>query len=97
MGPAGDPRHDRPGFGVVPGLDGQDGVVAVVTVGGDPGGEAILVRPKVYLFRPDQDRYPARGPPGGHGRVQWQRAEHRLHDADGEDPLEQVGAADEAG
>ena len=81
----------------VPGLDVQDGVVAVVAVGGDPGGEAILVRSKVYLFRPDQDRYPARGPQGGRGGVQRQGAEHRLHDAAGQDPLEQVRVADEAG
>ena len=97
MRPAGDPHHDRAGFGVVPGLDAKDRIVTVIAVGGDPGGQASLVRSKVYLFGPDQDRYPACGPHGGHGGVQRQGAEHRLHDAVGQNPFEQVRVADEAG
>jgi hypothetical protein len=47
MRPAGDPHHDRLGFGVLAGLDAQDRVVAVIAVRGDPGGQAGLVRSEV--------------------------------------------------
>src|SRR5215470_3124308 len=49
---AGDPHHDRMGGRIVLGLGAEDGVVAVVTIGGHAGGQSVLVRHYVYLLRP---------------------------------------------
>src|SRR6185312_8417156 len=97
--PAGDPHHDRTGPGdcrIVLGLGVEDGVVAVVTIGGHVGGQSVLVRHYVYLLRPDQDGHLTRGARDRRGRVERQGAEQCLHRGPADDPLEQVRLPDEA-
>src|SRR2546421_450822 len=91
-----DPYHDRLCSRIVLRLGVQDGVVAVVTIGGHLGGQSVLVRHDVYLLRPDQDGHLTRGARDGRGRVERQRAEQRLHRGPADDPLEQVRLPDEA-
>src|SRR6478609_12085416 len=96
---AGDPHHDRTGpadWRIVLGLGVEDGVVAVVTIGGHVGGQSVLVRHYVYLLRPDQDGHLTPGARDRRGRVERQGAEQCLHRGPADDPLEQVRLPDEA-